>query len=94
MKSLRRQLAEIQIQRMQNEIATLRNQLAEVQSLHQAEAGVMEYLATQTEPVDEDRIHAAVKNRRATLLKALRRLVQDGKVNTDRSWQKRRSLSV
>jgi predicted transcriptional regulator len=79
--ALRSQLAEIQIQRMQHEIVTLRNQLAEMQSLHHAEDGVIEYLATQTEPVDEDRIHVAVATRRATLQKALRKLVDAGKVN-------------
>src|SRR5215471_11390202 len=31
-------------------------------------------------PVDEDRIHAAVKNRRVILLKAVRQLVQNEKV--------------
>jgi hypothetical protein len=78
--TLRAQLAEIQIQRMQNEITTLTNQLAEVQSLRQAQASILEYLASQPEAIDEDRIHAAVKNRRVILLKALRRLLADGKV--------------
>jgi hypothetical protein len=68
------------IERLRNEIASLKAKVAMVQSLRQAEAGVMEYLRNQTEAVDEDRIHAAVKNRRVILLKALRRLLADGKV--------------
>jgi hypothetical protein len=65
------------IERLRNEIATLRNQVAMVQSLRQAEAGVMEYLRTQTEAVDRDCIHGV---RRGLLLKALGRLIQDGQV--------------
>jgi len=65
------------IERLLNEIATLRNQVAQVQSLRHAEAGVMEYLRTQTEAVDRDCIYGV---RRGLLLKALGRLVQAGQV--------------
>src|SRR5215470_10492086 len=65
------------IERLRNEIATLRRQVAIVQSLRQAEAGVMEYLRTQTEAVDRDCIYGV---RRGLLLKALGRLVQAGQV--------------
>jgi len=65
---------------MQHEIATLRDQLAEVQSLRHAEAAVRDYLASQPEAIKEDRIHAAVAARRATLQRALRQAVEDGKV--------------
>src|SRR5215467_9942547 len=75
--TLRAQLAEIQTQRMQHEIEALKAQVAEVQSLRQAEAGVMEYLRTQTEAVDRDCIYGV---RRGLLLKALGRLVQGGQV--------------
>ena len=76
---LRNQLAEIQIERMKSEIARLRGQLAEMQALHRAQDAVVQYLATQTEAIDEDQIQ--VKARRATLQKALRQLVAAGKVN-------------
>ena len=65
------------IERLMNEIATLRNQVAQVQSLRQAEAGVIEYLKNQTEAVDRDCIYGV---RRGLLLKALGRLVQVGQV--------------
>jgi predicted transcriptional regulator len=77
---LRTQVAEIQIQRMQSKITTLRNQLAEVQSLRQAQDGVIKYLASQPGTVEEDRIQVGVHARRATLQKALRQLVEGGKV--------------
>src|SRR6516162_3803376 len=68
------------VERLRNEIATLKAQVATVQSLRQAEAGVMEYLRNQSEAVDRDRIHEAIAARRATILKALRQLVEGGKV--------------
>src|SRR5215831_17636386 len=65
------------IERLMNEIAALRNQVAMVQSLRQAEAGVMAYLRNQSEAVDRDCIYGV---RRGLLLKALGRLVQAGQV--------------
>ena len=65
------------IERLWTEIATLRNQVAQAQSLRQAEAGVMEYLRNQTEAIDRDCIYGV---RRGLLLKALGRLVQAGQV--------------
>jgi len=47
------------IERLMAEIATLRNQVAEVQSLRQAEVGVMEFLQNQTEAVDRDCIYGS-----------------------------------
>ena len=65
------------IERLGNEIATLKLQVAMVQSLRQAEAGVIEYLKNQTEAVDRDCIYGV---RRGLLLKALGRLVHAGQV--------------
>jgi len=76
------------IERLMNEIATLKVQVAEVQSLRQAEARVMEYLGTQTEPVDEDRIHDAVATRRATIQRTLRKCVDDGQVKRSGAGRK------
>ena len=73
------------IERLMNEIATLRNQVAQMQSLRQAEAGVMAYLRNQTEALDRDHIHGV---RRGLLLKALHRLVQDGQVTRTGSGQR------
>jgi hypothetical protein len=73
------------IERLRNEIASLKAKVAEVQSLRQAEAGVMEYLASQTEAVDRDCIYGV---RRGLLLKALRRLVQDGRVTRTGTGQR------
>src|SRR5215472_4515440 len=56
------------IERLINEIATLKVQVAMVQSLRQAEA------------VAENVIHEAVATRRRTIQRALRSLVEDGKV--------------
>ena len=65
------------IERLMHEIATLKVQVAMVQSLRQAEAGVMAYLRNQPEAVDRDSIYGV---RRGLLLKALGRLVQGGQV--------------
>ena len=65
------------IERLMNEVARLRTQVAMVQSLRHAEAGVIEYLRNQTEAVDRDSIYGV---RRGLLLKALGRLVQAGQV--------------
>jgi hypothetical protein len=49
----------------------------------QAAAGkaILEYLTTQTDPVEERVIHEAVEGRKAVKVKALRKLVSDKKVN-------------
>jgi hypothetical protein len=46
----------------------------------EARKAISEYLATQTEPVEENLIHEAIEARRATKQKALRKLVDAGKV--------------
>ncbi len=46
----------------------------------QATEAILEYLAAQSEPVEEGAIHDAVEARRAVKQKALRRLVSDGEV--------------
>ena len=73
------------IERLMNEIATLRGQVATVQSLRQAEAGVMEYLRNQTEAIDRDCIYGV---RRGLLLKALGRLVRAGQVTRTGTGQR------
>jgi hypothetical protein len=50
LQTLRDQWAEIRIQRMHHQIATLKAQVAEVQSLHRAQAGVINYLTTRPRP--------------------------------------------
>src|SRR5262249_32621559 len=46
----------------------------------EAAKAITEFLATQTEPVEESEIHDAIEARRAIKQKALRKLVADGKV--------------
>src|SRR5215471_8266165 len=77
---LQAEVTALRFEQMKQDIAVLKQQLAEIQSLPHAEAGLLEYLATQTEPVEEDRIHDAVQARRATIQRTLRKFVDDGQV--------------
>jgi len=77
---LQAEVTALRFEQMKQDIAVLKQQLAEIQSLPHAEAGHLEYLATQTEPVEEDRIHDAVQARRATIQRTLRKFVDDGQV--------------
>ena len=49
---LQAEVTALRFEQMKQDIAVLKQQLAEIQSLPHAEAGLLEYLATQTEPVE------------------------------------------
>ena len=76
---LEHQLRTLRVERLKQDTATLKDQLA-ASSPDTTEASLLEYLRTQTEPVEEDRIHEAVHARRATIQKTLRKFVDDGQV--------------
>src|SRR5215475_1774893 len=75
---------QIRIALMIEEVKRLKVQWAQIQinrlRMKIAQADVLNYLAIQAEPVAEERIHKAVQGRRATIQKALRKLVDAGKV--------------
>ena len=74
-----------------DEIEMLKRQWADMQSLRQAQAGVIQYLATRTEAIDEDRIQ--VKARR-NLTEGAATACRCRKSETYRNRQKRGSLPL
>jgi hypothetical protein len=81
------------IERLMNEIETLKQAIQFTELEHQrrmlrGQLAVIGYLRTQLVPVDKDRILAQVHLRHGIILRALHRLVQDGRVTRTGSGQR------